>query len=204
MANINRPSGLNPYRYLSGNAWNGQINVYYIPSTDTNAYAIGDPVKTASGLADTNGTPAVVLATAGTSNPIRGVIATAGGTIEAAMYGDPLNLNTIVVPATKLYGYYVGVVDDPDVLFWCQEFSGAGSTNFTAADISKNVNLKAGTNNGYISGWVIDDTVASAVTSTLQLRLMGIMRTPDNAFGNYCKFIVRINNHELKSGTAGL
>ncbi len=204
MANVNRPQGLQPYRYLNSNPWNGAANVYFIPSGDTNAYAIGDPVKTATGAADANGTPAVILATAGDSQPIRGVIVSMGGTVEGAMYGDPTNLNITVIPATKTYGYYVAVVDDPDVLFVCQEFSGSGSTNFTAADISKNCNLKLGTNNGFISGWVLDDTAASSVTSTRQVRLMGIQRTLDNAFGNYCKFVVRINNHELNSGTAGL
>src|ERR1700722_5134817 len=204
MANANRPSGLNPYRYLNGNPWTGQMNVYYIPSTDTNAYAIGDPVKTLTGAADVNGTPAVTIAVAGNSQPIRGVIVTMGGETEGSLYGDWQNLNPIVIPATKTYGYYVGVADDSDLLFWVQEFSGTGSTNFTAADISKNVNLKAGTNNSYVSGWVLDDTAASATTSTYQMKLLGIVRTPDNQFGNYCKFVARINNHELNAGTAGV
>lgn len=204
MANINRANGLQPYQYLNANPWNGMGRCYYIPSTDSNAYAIGDPVKTLTGAADANGIQAVTIAVAGDSNVLRGVIVSMGGTVEGAMYGDPTNLNTTIIPATKLQGYYVMVVDDPDVLFVVQEFSGAGSTNFTAADIGKNCNLKAGTNNGYLSGWVLDDTAASATTSTRQVKLMGIVRTPDNAFGSYCKFVVRINNHELNSGTAGV
>jgi hypothetical protein len=189
---------------MNGNPYNGMGNVYYIPSTDTNAYAIGDPVKTLTGGADANGTSAALLAVAGDSQPIRGIIISMGGTVEGAMYGDPANLSTTIIPATKTQAYYVMVVDDPDVLFLAQEFSGSGSTNFTAADIGKNCNLKAGTNNGYVSAWVLDDTAVSATTSTRQVKLMGIQRTPDNAFGNYCKFIVRINNHELNAGTAGV
>jgi len=204
MANINRPQGLQPYRYLNGNPWNGAVNVYYIPATDTNAYAIGDPVKTLTGSADANGTSAVTLAVAGSSNQIRGVIVSMGGQIEGAMYGDPNQLPVTVIPATKTYGYYVAVADDPDLLFVCQEFSGTGSTNFTAADIGKNVNLKAGTNSGYLSGWVLDDTAASTTSSTGQMRLIGIMRTLDNAFGSYCKFVVRSNQHELNGPSAGV
>lgn len=202
MANVNRPQGLQPYRSLGYD--NGSVNVYYIPSTDTNAYAIGDPVATNSGAADSNGVSSVTLATAGASNALRGVIVGMGGTVEGALYGDPNNLNVTVIPATKTYAYYVAVLDDPAAVFVCQEFSGSGSTNFTAADIGKNVNLKAGTNNGYISGWVLDDTASSTTSATGQVRLLGIVRTNDNAFGNYCKFVVRINQHEFSSGTAGV
>jgi len=204
MANLNKPMGLVPYRYLNSTPWNGAGNVYFIPSTDGNAYAIGDPVATLTGAADANGVSAVTLATAGDGHPSRGVISSMGGTVEGAMYGDPNNLNITVIPATKTYGYYVMVVDDPDVLFLCQEFSGAGSTNFTAADIGKNCNLKAGTNNGFVSTWVLDDTAVSATNSTRQVKLMGIERVANNAFGNYCVFVVRINNHELNAGTAGV
>jgi hypothetical protein len=190
--------------YLNANPYEGQGRVYYIPATDGNAYAIGDPVKTLSGGADANGTPAVTLAIAGDGNAIRGVIMGMGGTVEGATYGDPSNLNITVIPAAKNYGYYVMVSDDSDLLFLVQEFSGTGSTNFTAADIGKNCNLKAGTNNGFISGWTLDDTAVSSTAATRQVKLMCIQRTPDNAFGSYCKFIVRINNHELAGGTAGV
>lgn len=204
MANVNRPSGLQPYVYLNANPYEGQGRVYYIPSTDANAYAIGDPVKTLTGAADANGVSAVTLATAGDGNAVRGVVMGMGGLIEGSQYGDPNNLSLTVIPATKTYGYYVMVCDDSDMLFLCQEYSGTGSTNLTAADIGKNINLKAGTSNGFISGWVVDDTAVSSTAATRQLKLMGIQRTPDNAFGSYCKFIVRINNHELNGGTAGV
>lgn len=204
MANTNAPSGLSPSQYRSGSQYSGQIRVYFIPSTDTNAYAIGDPVATLTNAADVNGVSAVTLATAGASNALRGVIQTMGGTIEGAMYGDAINLNITVIPATKTKGYYVGVADDPDIIFEVQEFSGSGSTNFTAADIGKGCNLKSGTNNGYISGWVLDDTAASSTSNTRQVKLMGIRRTPDNAFGSYCKFLVLINQHELNCPSAGV
>lgn len=204
MANINKPSGLSPVRHLMGGAMTGQGGTYFIPSTDTNAYAVGDPVKTLTNAADANGCSAVTIAVAGDSQVLRGVIVGMGGLIEAATGFDPDSLNTTVIPAIKTQGYYVLVEDDPYCIFEVQEFSGAGSTNFTAADIGKNCNLKAGTNNGFISGWVLDDTAASATTSTRQVRLLGIARRADNAFGNYCKYLVMINNHELKAAVAGV
>ena len=204
MANVNRPMGLNPMFNRTGNGWNQQVREYYIPQTDTNAYAIGDPLKTLTGAADANGIPAVTMAVAGDGNAIRGVLVSMGTTVDGASFGDPNNLNTVIIPATKTYGYYVGVIDDPDVMFEVQEYSGSGSTNLTSADIGKNINLKSGVNNGYLSGWVIDDTAASSTASTRQVKLMGITRRVDNAFGSYCKFLVLINNHELNSGTAGV
>ena len=202
MANVSKPAGLAPVRYLNGSPWSGAANVYYIPQGDTNAYAIGDPVATSSGAADGNGVSAVKLATAGASNALRGVIV-GMGRYESLM-ADPSNLDSIIIPATKTHDYYVMVVDDPMVVFEVQEFSGVGSTNFTKADIGKNVNLKSGTNNGFVSGWVLDDTAASATTANNQMRLLGISRRADNAFGNYCKFLCLINQHELRAATAGV
>lgn len=204
MANVNKPSGLSPVRYLNGSPWNGRMNLYYIPSTDANAYAIGDPVATLTGAASASGVSAVTLASAGASAVLRGVLVTAGGTQEAGPFVDPANLALTVIPASKTQNYWVGVVDDPMVIFEIQEFSGSGATNFTSADVGKGCNLKSGTNNGYLSGWTLDDTAVSATSSTRQVRLLGLARRTDNVFGAYAKWEVLINQHEFKAATAGV
>ena len=56
MANVNAPSGFSPIQYGGSASSNQQVRTYYIPSTDTSAYYIGDVVKTAAG-GDANGTP---------------------------------------------------------------------------------------------------------------------------------------------------
>lgn len=203
MANTDRPSGLSPVQYLNGAPWTGGGRVYCIPNTDdTNAYAIGDPVASA-GSADSAGIPTITLATAGTGNAIRGVIVGMGGTKYGAHYGDPVDLNTIVIPATKSKDYYVLVCDDPMVIFEAQEES--TGTAFTAAEVGLNANLVSGTNNGYVSGWQIDRT-SPATTSTLQVRLLQLAprAAGANAFGDYAKWWILINNHELKAGVAGV
>ncbi len=198
MANVNQPKGLWPTQYLNGAPWNGQARLYFIASTDANAYAIGDPVAS-SGSADTNGVPGVTLATAGAGNAVRGVIVGCG-TTEGLM-ADPNNLNTTVIPATKSQNYYVMVADDPNILFEAQEV-GTG-TALTAAEVGLNANLLAGANNGYQSGWQIDNS-GEGTGATLQVRLMGLVRRQQNAFGAYAKWLVKINNHELAAGTAGV
>lgn len=196
MANPNKPAGLVPVQYLGGNPWNGQARTYYIPSSDANAYAIGDPVVGVAG-GDGNGVAQVTLATAGTGNQIRGAIVGVG-TTEWGMY-NPNNLSTIVVPAAKNgQAYYVMVVDDPDVIFAIQE--GNSSTYLTSANINLNANLFAGTNNGYVSGWTLNN-VGTTTTNTLQLKILGLQRTSNNTYGQYAQWLVKINNHDFASGT---
>lgn len=197
MANANTPFGLKPHSYLNGAPWNGQARMYCIPSSDGNAYAIGDPVELAGG-ADAKGVPTVVLMTPGSG--MTGVIVGAGGTKYGAHLGDPTNLNTTVIPATKTKDYYVLVVDDPAVLFMVQEI-GTG-TPLAAAEVGLNANLVAGTNNGYVSGWLLTNTT-EATTSTLDVQLMGLAQIPDNAFGAYAKWLVRMNNHSFNAGVTG-
>lgn len=195
MANPNKPAGLQPVQYLNGSPWSGQARTYYIPSTDTNAYAIGDPVVSVAG-GDSNGVQQVTLATAGAGNPLRGVVV-GTGTKEWLM-ADPSNLDSIIIPATKLKAYYVMVVDDPQVLFQIQE--GNTTTYLTAANIGQNANLFAGTNNGFVSGWTLNNS-GVANTANFQLKIMGLRRTVDNTFGQYAQWLVRINNHELANQT---
>jgi len=198
VANNNAPAGLVPIEYLSGAPWNGKARRYHIPTADTNAYAIGDPV-TLNGTGDGQGVPGVVLATPGSG--LVGVIVGAGGLTYGGMSADPTNLNTTVIPATKTKDYYVLVADDPNIIFEVQEI-GTG-TALTAAEIGLNANLVAGTNNGYVSGWLLTND-SEAGTSSLDVQLMSLVQRPGNAFGAYAKWVVRINNHSYNAGITGV
>lgn len=199
MANSNAPFGLAPVEYLSGSKWNGQARRYYIPSSDTNAYAIGDPV-TLAGSADARGIASVILATPGSGmiGPIVGM----GGLLYGGFSGDPTNLNTTVIPATKTKAYYVLVADDPNIIFEAQEI-GTG-TAFAATDVSLNCNMVAAANSGYLSSWVLDNTTETT-TVTLDVKLLGLsQRNPNNTFGAYAIWNVLINNHKYRGGSVGV
>ena len=200
MANVNAVAGLSPVQYKNGAPWTGGGRVYYIASSDTHAYAIGDPV-TLSGNGDSNGVPAVTLATAGATNVVLGSVLGSGGVTMGGAYTDPANINSTIIPATKTKGYYILVADDPNILFEVQE-GGAGAA-LTSASIGLNVNLLAGANSGFLSGWTFDNTTA-AVGATLQMQLLGLVLKPNNAFGQYAKWLVRINNHQYAAGVAGV
>ena len=73
----------------------------------------------------------------------------------------------------------------------------------TAAASGLNANLVAGANNGFLSGWQLDSNTAAS-GATLQLRLWGLARRADNAFGASAKWLVTINNHELAIPSAGV
>lgn len=201
MANVSRPAGLSPVFYLNGAPWTGGGQVYCIPSTDGNAYAVGDPMVIA-GDADTNGVPTVTLATAGTSNPVLGALVSPAG---ASAYGTNYGIQAsdpVVIPATKTKAYYVLICDDPNVIYEIEEDGASGAT-IAAASTGLNANLVAGTNNGYVSAWKVQSS-SVVTTSTLQLKLLRIAQRRDNALGVACKWWVLINNHPFRGGVTGL
>lgn len=201
MANRAAAFGLAPASHLQGSTFVGQVRTYHIPSTDGNAYAIGDPVIS-NGTGDSKGVPGAVLATAGGSNMVMGCIVGMGGAAYGGAIGvDPVSQDRIIVPASKTKDYYIVVADDPYTIFTIIEDPTQAA--LAAADIGLNISLKAGTNNGFLSGWVLDQST-KATTSTLQMRLLGLVQRADNAFGTGAEWLVMINNHFYKPGQTGI
>jgi hypothetical protein len=199
MANVNRPSGFTPLYYLNGSPWNGQARTYSIDANYGTALYIGDPVISGGG-ADSNGVPNIAIGA--TTGALRGVIVGLGTSEMISV--NPLNLNITYRPASDPNIWYAKVVDDPNVIFGIQEHGAAGNTQLTAAEVGLNQIGYSGTaGNGYLSGWQLGNTTdgTANTTATLQLRLMGLQRVPNNAFGAYAKWLVKINVHELGTGT---
>ena len=196
MANENRPAGFIPREYLNGTPWNGQARLYSIAAAYGTALYVGDPVIS-SGTSDANGVPGIARG-AGTG-ALRGVIVGLGKTPGGLF--NPSNLDITYRPANDPAVWYAAVVDDPNVLFEIQEES--NGTQLTAAEVGLNQISLAGNGNGFVSGWQVRSTsgATAATTATLQLRLMGLVQRPGNAFGAYAKWLVQINVHELGHGT---
>ena len=86
------------------------------------------------------------------------------------------------------------VADDPALLFEVQEVS--GGTALTSAAVGLNTNL-VGTGGSTVTGistMEVDNTT-EATTNTLAVRLVGLSKRPDNAFGEHAKWLVQINDH---------
>lgn len=196
MPNINKPSGFSPVGYLNGAPWNGQARLYSIAASYGTALYIGDPVIS-SGTADANGVPGIAIGA--TTGALRGVIVGLG--VSEGLMADPTNLDRMYRPASDSRVWYAMVADDPNIIFEVQEES--NGTQLAATEVGLNTISKSGTGNGYVSGWMIPSATGATpnTTATLQLRLLGLARRPDNAFGAYAKWLVQINVHELAHGT---
>lgn len=202
MPNVSTPKGFVPSRYLNGAAWNGAANMYCIPSTDTNAYNVGDAVCTVAG-GDVNGIPYVNKTASASSTPVRGVIV---GVLLAG-YNNPsiigVNLDPTLqnIPATKTKAYYVLVADDPALLFEIQD---DGLNALTATSCNKNAlyTVANPTSPAQNSATVLT-TGTVATTNTLPLKIMGLVQRPDNAFGVNAKWLVKFNQHEFLGQQAG-
>lgn len=204
MANVNRPSGLSPVKYLGGADWDGKANMYYIAAADTNPFYVGDLVDLNNTADTARGIQGVTLATAG--NPAVGVIVSIGTNPEGGPYINPANLDRVWRPSgAQAENYYALVVDDPYVIFEAQE-NGASGATITAVQASKNANIVyAAPGTGVrVSGTMIASSTVNT-TSTLNLKLMGLVRRYEgngslNTFGQYAKWLCMINNHRYKGG----
>jgi hypothetical protein len=178
MPNANAPFGLKPVRSASSAPFNDGADPHALLAADTSVVYRGDPVVL-SGSADTDGVPSVTLATAGSGNRITGAVS-----------GFSIN-PTIVANGFRPAGLacHAFVEHDPDLLY---EVMANGAV--VATDIGANANLIAGAaGNTYgVSGWMLD-TASMTTTATLQVRIEGLARRPDNDFGQYAVVLVRIN-----------
>lgn len=201
MPNINAPRGLVPSRYLDGSSWNGATNMYYIPSTDTSMYSPGDMVKSVA-LSDGNGVMGIQKAAG--ADAIRGVVV---GFLQSPPYGvsllaPTLDLTLQNIPATKTKAYYALVVDDPTVIF---EVMDDGLNILTGTAVNKNASMTVAnpTAPAQNSATVLS-TASVDVTAALSWRIMGLVQRDDNTFGQYARWLVRPNQHELRGDTAGV
>ena len=198
MANTNTPFGFSPIIYGTSGTNNQQQKVYWIPSTDTSAYYIGDVVKTATG-SDANGTNKIVKCASGDTP--RGVVS---GVLQAnpnnpSLVGTNIDLTITSVPATKANDFYVLVNDDPDQVFVIQ----GDSTSFTSADANKNASytVTAPSYANQLSASVLTGTTTS---STAILKIVGFEQIPGTTIGAYARFMVVFNNHEMLRPSAGV
>jgi hypothetical protein len=204
MANINRPWGLKPVKSLIAGDWDGRGNVYSIPTTDsTYSYYVGD-VVTHGGGADVNGVPSCIKYVPGAGSASSGVNGAGPMGVVVAIgtspWADPTDLTKTWAPAAKAKAYYALVTDDPFLIYEVQE--GGSGTAFTAADTGLNCNLSytAAQSTGYVSGTILDNSTEAA-TIGLDVRLMGLARTPGNAFGYYARWLVMLNAPFYTNGT---
>lgn len=181
MANGNAPWGLTPRRNRNNAVESGGLNEYSVASDYATALFMGDPVII-SGTGDAQGVPGVVLATAGATNRITGVI--------VGFRPNPSIVALGYIPANT--GGYVLVADAPEAEFEVQEDSVGGA--LTTASIGLNCDLISAAGNAFLkrSAWQLDSSTAGA-GATLQVRILGLEQRADNELGVNAKWLVRLN-----------
>lgn len=198
MANANGAFGLRPIND-NGTPWSGQGRMVSFAANDANNIFLGDPVYP-TGVVDSFGVPIVTIATAGATHPVLGgFIGVCNG---PAGSGVTLTRDLPVYRQASILNYGF-VCDDPNQLYTIQEDSVGGAIAASVGAFS-NGNLVAGagsTVTGF-SGWLLDSSTVAANADTAQLKLLGLLRGPDNAIGNYAKWVVRLNLSALWQAAA--
>lgn len=208
MANANKLNGFTPIGYLNGADWDGRGRVYAIPAANTNALFVGDPVALIAGADTAFYLPCIDRGSAGAASV--GVILAIGTNPRGlGPWVDPTALNNILSRPTGAQSkqYYALVADDPNVIFEAQEqATGGAGTNFTQAAANKNCNYAFNTPGQppFVSASFIDNGTAAATTATMNLRLMGLKQSIDNAPGAWQKWYCMLNNHAYRTGVAGV
>lgn len=175
MANVDNPSGFMPYVSPSGGG--GQAYIEYLDLSSSNSLiGKGDPVKSVSGVVDK----------ASAADALCGIAAEA----KAANSGGK-----------------IAVWCDPNQRFvaQCDDTTGV----LTAlAGIQLNADFVTGTAVNGISIAEIDES-SGATTATLPFKVLRLSEEMNgrqaNAFGQFNRLVVKINNHQFGShtGTAG-
>lgn len=196
MANANAPFGLRPISQ-NGTTWSGQGQLVAFPASQATNIFIGDPLVALGGT-DSFGTPLVGLATAGAANPILGTMLGISNGPQGSGYTVTRDLPIYRQASILNYGL---IINDPDQYYVVQEDSVGGAIAAAVAGYA-NANLVAGagsTITGY-SGWQMQSSsVAAAGNPTYQLKIMGLLRGPDNAIGQYADWVVTLNNPQFGS-----
>jgi len=151
---------------------------------------------------DANGIPGVTKS--GGTGAVRGVVI---GMVIAPWYqpslsGAVIDLTQFDIPATKLKNYYVLVADDPNILFNVMD---DGLTVLTATACNKlcSFTVTNPTSPQQLSASVLT-TSTIGTTNPLNCRLIGLLQRDDNAFGQYARWLVKFNQHELTNGATGV
>ncbi len=176
MANIDNANGLQPYSAPhSGNG--NPVETEHVLLSSNAAIGVGSPVAVVAGGVD--------HASAGAGNALLGIAAEA----KAASAGGKIK-----------------VWSDPLQLFVAQTDDGTGTAS-AEGDLGLNIDfIGVAVLNGRSTSEL--DESSAAVGATLQFKLIALSDEVQgkavNAFGEFNRLIVKINNHQLSGGTGTL
>lgn len=198
MANPDTPNGLSPCNN-NGAPYTGQAGWYYVPSTDSTALAVGDPVTLAGSADPTGVAPTIKRLTGGA--PAGGAAYIPVGIVAGfAVDPDALEVSNYRAASTARY---VLVQDDPNLFFVIQEDSDGGALAIT--NVGERANFIMGTPSATtgLSNVELDSSTAAASADT-QMQIIRLLDVPNNEIGTNAKWIGKFNRHMYAVSTAGI
>lgn len=190
MANIDKAFGLRPIGNLSATGAQKQYG-YEIADNQSGTIFQGDLVTVFDGYV-VKFAPATHTAAVGVFNGCNYTDPTTGKPTFKNYYPGSVNITSGVIAAD--------VLDDPAQLFLIQ-----ADEDVVQADIGKNADI-VGTGGSTIYGVSSMELDSSTVANTaaLNVKIVGLFNSPDNAFGTNAVVVVKINEHMYGSaGVAG-
>lgn len=200
MANVDRPNGLKPVGTRGAANWNQAVNMYLLPSGDATATFKGDLVKL-GGSAGAAGTVVNGIDVEGMPT----IAQSAAGDVHIGVIVDflPLQTNLETRHRVASTNRIALVSDDPMTVYEIQEVS--GGTALTATEVGLNANVVVGSGNTTTGASAMElDNSTEATTAALDLHILGLVRRPDNAFGEHAKYLVMISDHSFNIAQVGL
>lgn len=202
MANTYTAFGMKPVA-------NGLVRTteYYLPTSDTDTYAIGSPMSLGTG----SNTSTYINGKNCVAGQYRVAVKATGGDTASGgslLIGSIFAMDSFPSMILSDYSGYrpsaqeriVSICDDPDQLFQIQV------TGMTAANVGKNANITIAAPNATTKNDGSYLTATFATTATFQVRVIDVKPEIGNTVGasNTQVAIVRINKHGLADGSVGV
>ena len=193
MANVDRPNGFTPVKYISGAPYNGAYTKYY---SDSDNLFLGDLVEQ-----DTAGQAGRV----GGAYPTCDRVDNAGDTIQGVVVGwevDPAAPDRKYHAASTTYAVYVA--DARNLVMEAQ----SDDATMVVGDIGLNCSptVTAGSTSTGLSNMEISGSSA-ATTSTLTLKIVGAVDRPDNDASDSVanqRWLVTVNEYAFSFHNTGV
>ena len=190
MANVDKAFGLRALGNLSATGSQKQFG-YNIADNQSGAIFQGQLVTLKDGFILAFD-PSSHTAAVGVFNGCNYIDPTTGKPTFSNFYPGSINITQGEIIAD--------VIDDPNQLFLIQ-----ADEDIEAADIGKNADIVVGSGST-TTGLSVNELDSStiATTAALNLKIVGLYDSPNNAFGNFAVVVVKINEHLYGSaGVAG-
>lgn len=129
------------------------------------------------------------------------VVADAAGNVAVATAGDGVTLLGVAAEYKAATSTdQIAVYDDPEAVFEIQ-----ASADLQAADVFQNANIVATSlDTALLQSKQALDSSSLGTGATKQLKILGLAKSPEAAWGSYAPVRVKINNHALRGGVAGV